>query len=45
VPSGLIRVTHFHFVLAFFILLLSCGFSFQAHAEKASTEEWNISAD
>jgi LPS-assembly protein len=44
VPSGLIRITHFHFVLAFFILFL-CGFSCQAHAEKASTEEWNISAD
>jgi LPS-assembly protein len=45
VPSGLIRLTHFNVAVALFVLLPFCGFICQAHAEKASTEEWNITAD
>lgn len=43
--SRLLRVTHFQFAFALLTFLFSWGFTFQAHAEKASTEEWNISAD
>ncbi len=41
----LLRITHFHFFLALCPFLFSWGFICQAHAEKAATEEWNISAD
>ncbi|MCP4343237.1 MAG: LPS-assembly protein LptD [Desulfobulbaceae bacterium] len=44
-PASLFRVNHFQITLSLVSLLLSCGFICQAHAEKASTEEWNISAD
>ena len=43
--ASLCRVNHFQITLSLVSLLLSCGFICQAHAEKASTEEWNISAD
>lgn len=42
---SLFRVKHFQLTLALLVLLLCCGFIGQAHAEKAATEEWNISAD
>jgi LPS-assembly protein len=45
VSLGLFRYTHFQVTLALFALPFSCGFICQAHAEKTSTEEWNISAD
>ena len=43
--ASLFRVNQFQFILVLLSFLLSCGFICQAHAEKASTEEWNISAD
>lgn len=43
--SRLFRVNHITHTLVSLLLLFFCGFTCQAHAEKASTEEWNISAD
>ena len=43
--ASLFRSSHLQFTLALLLLLLLGGFVCQAREEKASTEEWNISAD
>ncbi len=43
--SGLYHVNLFQKLFLYSALLCSCLFIIEAHAEKASTEEWNISAD
>ena len=44
-PSSLLRIHLFQLALTLFSSFFICGFACQAHAQKASTEEWNISAD
>ncbi len=39
------RFSRSRFALILFVQLSFCGYICQAHAEKTSTEEWNISAD
>ncbi|MGB3209092.1 MAG: LPS assembly protein LptD [Desulforhopalus sp.] len=44
-PCGFFRVSHFQPALIVLLCLVFCTTLRQAHAEKTSTEQWNISAD
>jgi LPS-assembly protein len=45
VSSSFLGCTFFQFIPTALVVLLSWGVTLQAHAEKVSSEEWNISAD